>query len=294
MSYNSLHVPLDIGTWQCTLVLTKEYFSLGGGFWEPFADWDERKKQERLIEDERRTFDRYFRPSYDFRRLIATDIDAIRSFLSDHLNVAHWNLPTDNAGIERALKQAVADGKLMPIVDRDRRTPAQTSRPTPAPLRWPPSGGGGSVAQVVPYVGRLSASVGGRPSLGVAGKAASISDDGGSGFDWLGVTESVAGAVLGSDADAVSDGGGELADAVDDSLTPLGDAQPFTYAESAAGDIEQDAGVFLTPAEEAECQMQLNADMDECSAWYAAKPSSWGTCRERAMQRYANCLRGIG
>ncbi|MEM5387433.1 hypothetical protein VSR68_28080 [Paraburkholderia phymatum] len=83
-------------------------------------------------------------------------------------------------------------------------------------------------------------------------------------------------------------------DAPDDPVsTPLGDAESFEYSEDmSVGDADQEAGVFLTPAEEAECEIQLNADMDECSAWYAAKPSSWGTCRERAMQRYANCLRG--
>lgn len=75
--------------------------------------------------------------------------------------------------------------------------------------------------------------------------------------------------------------------------TSLGNAQPFEYVPDALGDdSDLDAGVFLTPAEEAECEIQLNMDMAECSAWYAAKPSSWGTCRERAMQRYANCLRG--
>ena len=57
----------------------------------------------------------------------------IQRILSDHMNVAHWNLPTDNAGIERALKRAVAEGKLVPVINRDRRTPAQTYRPTPAP-----------------------------------------------------------------------------------------------------------------------------------------------------------------
>ncbi|SMG20967.1 hypothetical protein [Paraburkholderia susongensis] len=77
--------------------------------------------------------------------------------------------------------------------------------------------------------------------------------------------------------------------------TPLGEAQPFEYSEAAPIDnTEQDAGLFLSPEEETECEMQLNADMDECSVWYAAKPSSWGVCRERSMQRYANCLRGLG
>ncbi|TKC86952.1 hypothetical protein FAZ69_20235 [Trinickia terrae] len=258
MNYNSLHVPLNIGTWQCMLVLAREYYSLGGGFWDPFSNADERKKQERQIEEDRRTFDLYFRPNYDFRRLIASDIDAILSFLSQHLNVAHWDLPTDNAGIERSLKQAVEDEKLVPIVNRDWRCFPMTYRPTPAPLRWPPTVNS-PVVHATPYVGGLSATIASQPALAGEEAISGSASDGSSGFDWL------------------------------------GDAQPFTYAEDAStADVEQSAGMFLTPVEEAECEAQLNADMDECSAWYAAKPSSWGVCRERAMQRYANCLRGFG
>ncbi len=78
--------------------------------------------------------------------------------------------------------------------------------------------------------------------------------------------------------------------------TSLSDAQPFSYAApaTATGDVEQDAGVFLTPAEEAECEMQYEADMAECSAYAAMDKSSWGMCKERAMSRYSTCLRGLG
>lgn len=239
MDYNRLHVPLDIGTWQCALVLAMEYYSLGGGFCAPLMDRDKRKEQERQTEEDRRTFDRYFRPNYDFRRLIATDIDAIRSFLSQHLNVAHWNLPTDNAGIERALKQAVVDGKLVPIVNRDWRSQPMTFRPTPAPLRWPPSGGGSPVVRAVPYGGALSAVVSSAPVLaGEAAVSGSSGDDSGS-SDWLGVAEAVAGAVLGGDA-----GSDDGADMGDDTSTPLGDAHPFEYREVLpGGDAEQVAGM---------------------------------------------------
>jgi hypothetical protein len=80
-----------------------------------------------------------------------------------------------------------------------------------------------------------------------------------------------------------------------DASTPLGDAQPFELGDDSLGsEVQQDAGVFLSPAEEAECEMQLEADKDECSAWYVAKPSSYSMCMDRAMQRYANCLRGVG
>ncbi|WP_235850953.1 hypothetical protein [Paraburkholderia piptadeniae] len=84
-------MPLDIGTWQCKLVPAREFYSLSGGYVDRFADWDTRREREREIEDDKRTFDRHFRPGYDFRRTIAPDIDAIRSFLRDHLNVVHWD-----------------------------------------------------------------------------------------------------------------------------------------------------------------------------------------------------------
>jgi hypothetical protein len=84
----------------------------------------------------------------------------------------------------------------------------------------------------------------------------------------------------------------EIADKVS---TPLRDAVPFEYIESAAsGASDTLAGVFMTPAEEAECMFQYEADMTECSAWYAAKPASWGMCKERAADRLGRCLAGKG
>ncbi len=96
--------------------------------------------------------------------------------------------------------------------------------------------------------------------------------------------------------DFVSRTSGNAAAPEADSSTPLGAGQPFSYAEGAApaSDVEQDAGIFLTPAEEMECEMQYEADMAECSAYAAMDKSSWGMCKERAMSRYSNCLRGFG
>lgn len=193
-SFNSLTVPLDIGTWQCELVLSSEFYNLWNSTWDRFASSDKRAEQERQIEDDCRAFDLYFRPSYDFRRLIKWDIDAITSFLGDHLNVAHWNLPIDNAGIERALKQAVADGKLVPIVNRDWRMFAMTFRPTPSPLRWPTSIDSSPVMRAVPYGGGLSTTV---SSVSILASAEAVPGDDGGGFDWLGAVGVIAGAALG-------------------------------------------------------------------------------------------------
>ena len=77
--------------------------------------------------------------------------------------------------------------------------------------------------------------------------------------------------------------------------TPLGDAAPFEYVKSVtSGASDTLAGVFLTPAEESECMFQYDADMTECSAWYAAKPTSWGMCKQRAADRLGRCLAGKG
>jgi hypothetical protein len=87
---------------------------------------------------------------------------------------------------------------------------------------------------------------------------------------------------------------GEVTDAGSGS-TPLGDASPFEFVKSAASEVSDTvAGVFLTPAEEAECMFQYNADMTECGVWYAAKPSSWGMCTQRAADRLGRCVAGKG
>jgi hypothetical protein len=281
-SYNSLHVPLNIGTWQCTLLLRREYEGQvrqwkssrdrdrrSSGAWDrnrshsrsgsAFDERDDEAAGKRQREDDARAFALHFRPRYDFRRLITTDIDAITSFLRQHLNVVHWNLPTDNAGIQRALTQAVADGKLVPIVDRDRTTPARTFRPTPAPLRWPTTGGGGMTRSAYLFPPGTT-SFNGKPVLSgpydPASQAAQLaalrgasSEVAGSGFDWLGVAEAVAGAALDSNASTDdTDDSGVVSRLVagDDgnTMTSLGDAQPFEYSEVLPdGDTEQVAGM---------------------------------------------------
>jgi hypothetical protein len=261
MNYNCLHVPLDIGTWQCDLVPANDFYHGWSDRerWDPFANWDERKKQERQIEDDQCTFDQHFRPNYDLRSITGgAALREIQSFLSDLLNIAHWNLPTDNASIERILRQGVKDGKLVPIIDRDRRVTARTFRPVPAPLRWPSSGSsGGGMARSAYLFPPGTTSFNGEPVLSgpynpttqaaqLAALRAESGNDGSS--DWLGVAESVAGAVPGDDAASTDDGGDQLADASDDTLTPFGNAQPFDYSEDMPdGDAEELAASTNNP-----------------------------------------------
>jgi hypothetical protein len=77
--------------------------------------------------------------------------------------------------------------------------------------------------------------------------------------------------------------------------SPLGDAAPFEYIKSAASEVgDTVAGVFLTPAEEAECMLQYYLDMAQCSAYYSMQKSSWGMCSDQASQRLARCVTDKG
>ena len=125
---------------QCTLVPTSDYRTHHN--WLIFGTDDEREE----IEQAGRDFDRYFRPRSDMRTVSGgAELREIQSFLRDTLKVVHWNPPSDNAGVERILREAVADGRLVPVLNRGYGYSCRTSRPTPAPLRWPSSGGGGMV-----------------------------------------------------------------------------------------------------------------------------------------------------
>ena len=112
------------------------------------------------------------------------------------------------------------------------------------------------------------------------------------GFMILGrrVLEFVGGAAVYAD-DAIS----VSSTALSRTSTPLADAMPFEYIERAASEISDAlAGVFLTPAVEAECMPQYHLDMTECSAYYAMQKSSRDVCSDRASQRLARCVTGKG
>lgn len=318
-SYNSLTVPLDIGTWECTLLRRGEYdqqtswlrSSRERGASDPWhnrssghsSSWFDRDDDPDITdrkrrEDDESTFLQYFRPNYDLGSITGqAALREIRSFLSDWLKVAYWNLPTDNAGIERALKQAVEDGTLVPVVDRDHRNTQRTFRPTPAPLYWPQSGGGSVPVRVWDY-GPSSALASGEPVLSgpydPVSRAASADDDSG-GFDWLGVAEAVAGAVLGgaNSAEAGDDGG--MVDSftdTGDTSTPLGDAQPFELGDGAgSGDVMDIAARGVSEEQEAECHALLELDLEKCEVARAMyqDPRTYALCKQNAFANYQSC-----
>jgi hypothetical protein len=235
--WNTLSVPLKNG-WQCTLVLASEYGSPSGNRM-PFTKGEGRER----IEHDRRDFDCHFRPRSDLRTVSgAAELNEIRSFLRDTLNVVHWNQPTDNPGVERALRDMVSSGRLVPVVNREWRSLGRVSRPTPEPQRWPSSGvgfGGGSQKWAAfvnagpgpltfngepvlsgPYdpVTRESQLIAARSAVSTSGTAC----------DLLGVLEAAVGATLGIESGA-DDGVDEVTENSGGASTLLGNAQPFEY-----------------------------------------------------------------
>ncbi|RKT24771.1 hypothetical protein B0G69_0460 [Paraburkholderia sp. RAU2J] len=276
MSWNTLEIPLECG-WQCALHPASQYHSMererrsrlsldrdsrrsrGGS--SSFMSDDRRHEEDdarRQLEQDRRDFDRYFRPRLDLRTITGGQaLSAIQTYVRDALGLAHWNLPTDNAGIERVLRRAVADERLMPVVHRDRHSGlARVCSPSPAPLRWPASGGGGET-----YWSRSpnlfppgTTSFNGEPVLSgpydpatievrrIAARAATTGSRSSSGGGLLGIVEAVAGALVGGDTDMDKDDGvaDGFAESGNDTSTPLGDAQPFEYTPDAvSGDVEE-------------------------------------------------------
>ncbi|SAL22393.1 hypothetical protein AWB70_01206 [Caballeronia cordobensis] len=322
-SFNALYVPLSGGFgWQCTLMTRREFHQIDWYMWRthPYGDLsyeersDKEKEQERQIAQDRRDFDRLFRPRIDRRSIyLSTEFRQYVHFIRHELRISSRDLPVDGDGITRVLRRAVQDGRLVPAINRKRFWwSGQEVYKWYAPQSWPKPGAGVSFrakSDALSDLREVAAlkRVDGKSGFGSVHDFASGASDaishsgatrGGSGFDWPGVAEAVVGAVLsdsGSDDDSGGDSMLESFDGIDDgdSGSLLGDAQPFEYHPDGLLDQGQDvAGIFLTPAEEAECELGYDLDMAECSAYAAMDKRYWSVCKERAMQRYSNCLRG--
>ncbi|HKT90757.1 MAG TPA: hypothetical protein VJS18_01155, partial [Paraburkholderia sp.] len=254
MTWNTLYVPLETG-WQCTLIPGPQYYDLtcfGRGYRDLSAHWlypnagrdrdssswnarplsevDKielwEKDRLRQLKEDRAAFTRHFCPNWDLRTITGEKaLREIQAFVRDWLNLAHWNLPTDNAEVRKLLCDAVASGRLVPVINREYRGLPRVAQPDPAPLRWPATGGGGYAYQpkVISYdefqalqrangelppldapAGGVGATLDPLPDLGATARA----EDG---FGLLGFVESAEGALLGGRDNA----GG----AVDDLLT---------------------------------------------------------------------------
>ncbi|WP_322107080.1 hypothetical protein [Paraburkholderia sp. J41] len=293
MTWNTLDVPLENG-WQCTLIPGLQYYDLtawGRGYRNtsarqlypnagrdnsaysrnarPLSDVDKselwEKDRIKQLADDRAAFARHFRPNWDLRTITGEKaLRDVQAFVRGRLNLAHWNLPTDNAAVKKILTDAVASGQLVPVVNREYRGVPRVAPPAYAPQRWPATGGGGGYPPKVhtylefealkrangeiPPMGAtaVSATLNPQPDLGVPAR----SDDG---FGLLGFVEAAAGVLLGNDDSDGGDDAPDLAESmaddsaegdVPDDSTPLGDAQPFDYQpDMPDGDGESLAGM---------------------------------------------------
>lgn len=310
LSYNSICVALDNGTWSCELVPLYDYRSPSGQSLA-FMQGDELKQ----LQEDRRTFDRYFRPRYDFHQTFAPDINAIRCFMLDHLRgVSQDDLPKDNADIERMLKRAVRDERIVPVVDYDRRIPVNTANRPYAPQYWGLAhrggigggGGGGMTASTSgksfhqmamdsmgltaegawAYIERYDAMVG--RANAVLDARAALRSEGGL------VGAAVAGAAPG-DADGVMNGSvevpGEESFADHDDSTPLGNARPFDYQPTASGNPVQFAARGVSEAQESECFAEYESALRECQLYSAMTkdPYTFVACKAQAFSNYNRC-----
>jgi hypothetical protein len=289
MPWNTIDVPLETG-WQCTLMPAPQYDGMmrwGRGYHDlsarrlyPRADRDDRystwnarapseveraerweRNRIRQLADDQADFARFFRPAWDLRTMTGGDaLRDIKTFLRDSLNIVHWNMPEEDADIRRILCKAVADARLIPIIDREYKGLPRVRLPDPAPQRWPTTGGGGGYTfpqKVIGYDefvalqranGELADSLATMASPGVSAvieplqNLGTVSSSGadGRGFDWPGAVETVADAMFG-DGDDPADGdsaqGEEFSGGASDDATPLGNAQAFGYdgGEDAGG-----------------------------------------------------------
>ncbi|QGZ60124.1 hypothetical protein [Paraburkholderia acidiphila] len=144
--WNTLYVPLETG-WRCTLIPGPQYFDLtcfGRGYrdlparwlypnagqdrdlwsWNALPEVDKgelwEKDRLRQLTQDRAAFARHFRPNWDLHTITGEKaLREVQAFVRDKLKLAHWNLPTDNAGVRKLLCDAVASGRLVPVINRD-------------------------------------------------------------------------------------------------------------------------------------------------------------------------------
>jgi hypothetical protein len=293
--WNTLDVPLERG-WQCTLIPAPQYARLmswgyndltarslyrraGRERWplpsnslQPDETGRRRKWEadvKRQLADDRLAFARHFRPLWDFRSITGGQaLQEVQTFVRDALGVAHWNQPNDNAGIQRMLCEAVANKRLIPVVNREYRGRPRVARPDPAPLRWPDTGGGAATPapEIISYIDFVAL----QRANGELGERAPESRTA-----VRPVPDS--GAAVGAPSLSAS----------------LGDARPFEYRPEAIGDdLAEIAARGPGNAEEAECEAMYEARMTYCRAlskMYGGDARTWLACKEQAFRDYQAC-----
>ncbi|WP_322095483.1 hypothetical protein [Paraburkholderia bannensis] len=293
MTWNTLDVPLENG-WQCTLIPGPQYYDLtawGRGYHTMSArrlypnagrdhsaySWNTRplsnvdkgelweKDRLRQLADDQATFARHFRPNWDTRTITGgRNLDNVRAFVRDSLNLAHWKLPTDNDGVKKLLCDAVASGQLVPVANREYRGVPHVAPPAYTPHHRAATFGGDSAypSKVMSYPDfvALQRANGELPTLTSFSEGTDATLDplpglgapatGDDGFGLAGIVEAAANALLGGGDNSGDRGETDLfdGDSGDDSSS-LGDAQPFAYQPDMPDDDEEQVaarGVRMT------------------------------------------------
>ncbi|MDR5732287.1 hypothetical protein QCE47_08005 [Caballeronia sp. LZ025] len=259
-SYNALWVPLT-SDWQCSLVPARDVQDVDRGWKLSYEERQKARKEcEEQIEQDQRDFDRLFRLSIDRCAARACrDFGEYAAFIRAHLSISGLSPPVDGDDITCILRDAVRDGQLIPAIDRAWRGSRRVARQY-APQSWPkrtpdpkptvygfcngqysPLDANGFFIDDTPYVSSRVAAKAAATASAVGGSGGS-----GSGFDWLGAVERVAGAMLGGAGSSGDSGGNSMLKSFGDTddgegSSLLSDAQPFEYQPDEIGDEEQTA-----------------------------------------------------
>jgi hypothetical protein len=303
-SYNALSVPLT-SDWQCSLVPARDV-EVPNSWWSLsyFERQKKREEREKLIEQDRRDFDRLFRVSTSRRAARAcTDFSTYVAFVREHLRISGLSTAVDGDSVTRILRDAVRDGWLVPAIDRTWRGSRRVTR-FYAPQSWPkrapdpkPIVYGVRDGQFVPL--REDGSfVDYTPYVPVKDKVATVATSGtrsgaGGGFDWTGAVGIAADAALGGDLAPGNDGALDnnfASDAGDSTL--LSDAQPFDYTpDPGGGDVEDLAARGVSEADEDDCYAQYERELEECKLYSAMTSDSYTyiACKAQAFANYNQC-----
>ncbi|WP_244813606.1 hypothetical protein [Caballeronia sp. Lep1P3] len=297
-SYSALYVPIGRNTWQCALMVPSEiqsalqrrsrnqfekkvrlvrnyrYSAQSQPFKTPsryrssswgYSTLDEDDGSELWMTNrlklDRDDFIQWFDVRIDERESRGSyESDHYMRFLRDRLRLSRWNMPVDGAGIARILKDAVRDGRLIAVMNRNYSGNRKVCRHY-APQRWPAFGGGLRSAKSIKSIswaefsalreahGELGASLISVSDLSskAAGleAAASASDRFGAtvgrirsaGTDWLGTALEVASTVA-EEMPGTTDveSGNPLLKSLSDGDTPLSDANSFDYVPDGLSD----------------------------------------------------------
>ncbi|VXB66968.1 conserved hypothetical protein [Burkholderia sp. 8Y] len=225
------------------------------------------KEQKKQIEQDRQDFDRLFRVDIHRRGAGASsEFREYAEFINKRLRVSNWDKPIDGHGITGILRHAVRHGRLVPVIARNWHGGHRVFRHY-APQHWVSRYGsshGGANAPAGRFTGPFAASMHVADTvmnsrLASSSRAFSSAEvsGGGSGFDWLGATESLAGAASGGATpnddgdDSMLKSFGDTDDSGGDSL--VSDAQSFDYLPNAlGGDVAELAARRVSEAEEAD------------------------------------------